>query len=179
MSATTAERPPLFLVVPQPGGKGDHEDWFAFSLPRLRDDDEFFAFCQKNELLQIERDAEGNIEVVAPAGTDTGYFNLTIGVELEIWNRQQGRPGYAFDSNTGFTLPNGAVRSPDASWIEKTRYEALSAKQREKFAPICPDFVVELLSPSDSLPKTKTKMDEYLANGAKLGWLIDRKNRKV
>ncbi|NEQ83523.1 MAG: Uma2 family endonuclease, partial [Moorea sp. SIO2I5] len=96
----------------------------------------------------------------------------------KAWSRQNNL-GKVFDSNTGFTLPNGADRSPDASWVQQERWDALTPVEQERFAPICPDFVVELMSPSDSLEKTRAKMREYMENGARLGWLINRKQRKT
>jgi Uma2 family endonuclease len=113
-----------------------------------------------------------------PTGSDTGRRNVKITTQLDIWNSQNNL-GEVFDSSSGFKLPNGAHRSPDASWVRRERWEALTPEQQEGFAPICPDFVVELRSPSDSLKKIQEKMQEYIENGARLGWLIDRKNRRV
>ena len=113
-----------------------------------------------------------------PTGGETGKRNLSIGAQLWIWAEQDGT-GVAFDSCTGFKLPNGAERAPDASWVKLDRWEALTPNQRQKFAPICPDFVVELRSPSDTLKGLQKKMEEYRSNGALLGWLIDPKNRRV
>jgi Uma2 family endonuclease len=113
-----------------------------------------------------------------PAGGESGSRNAEIVRQLGNWTMGNGT-GVLFDSSSGFTLPNGALRSPDAAWVRRDRLAALSAAERERFLPLCPDFVVELMSPSDSLTETQAKMDEYLANGARLGWLIDRKNRRV
>ncbi len=142
------------------------------------DDDQFFEFCQVNRELRIERTSEGEIIVMPPTGGETGKRNLSIGGQLWSWVEQDGT-GVGFDSSTGFKLPNGAERSPDASWIKLERWEALTPQQREKFAPICPDFVIELRSPSDRVKDLKNKMEEYMDNGARLGWLIDPNSRQV
>jgi len=141
-------------------------------------EEEFFLFCQDNDNLRFERTADQQIIVMAPTGSETGFKNSDINFELVLWNRQQ-KGGYVFDSNAGFTLPNGAVRSPDASWVKKEKYEALSMSDRHRFAHICPDFVIELQSLSDSLSQLKDKMKEYMANGCQLGWLISPELRKV
>lgn len=141
-------------------------------------DEMFFDLCQANSQLFMERDQDGNIIVMAPTGSDTGNYNFEIAFELGIWNRHT-KAGYVFDSSSGFTLPNSAVRSPDVSWIAKDKWEALSESDRKRFAPICPDLVVEVLSLSDSLPDLKSKMEEYISNGCSLGWLIDRINKQV
>jgi Uma2 family endonuclease len=141
-------------------------------------DDQFFEFCQLNRDLRIERTTKGELIIMSPTGSETGNRNFDFIVQLGIWARQDGT-GIGFDSSAGFTLPNGATRSPDAAWIKLERWNALLPEQRVKFAPICPDFVVELRSPSDNLQPLKDKLQEYIANGASLGWLIDRKNRKV
>jgi Uma2 family endonuclease len=141
-------------------------------------DGELLEFCRRNEGLRVERSVEGDIILMPPSGGETGRSNLTIGTLLTVWAWQEGT-GETFNSSAGFTLPNGALRSPGAAWVRRDRLAVLSTAEREKFLPLCPDFVVELMSPSDSLPETQAKMDEYLANGARLGWLIDRKNRRV
>ncbi len=141
-------------------------------------DDQFFQFCAANRKLRIERTAQGKIIIMSPTGGETGRRNAEINRQLGNWAKQDGA-GVVFDSNTEFRLPNGANRSPDASWILKSRWEAIPEPEREKFPPTCPDFVIELLSPSDNLEETKLKMQEYTANGARLGWLIDPKNRRV
>jgi len=141
-------------------------------------DDQFFEFCALNRKLRIERTAEGKIIIMSPTGGETGRRNAEINRQLANWAKQDST-GVVFDSNTEFRLPNGASRSPDASWVLKSRWEALPRPEREKFPPICPDFVVELLSPSDNLEETKLKMEEYIANGARLGWLIDPKNKRI
>ncbi len=141
-------------------------------------DEQFFQLCQQNRDLRFERTATGEILIMPPTGGETSNRNFEIAVQLGIWNKQDDL-GKAFDSNGGFTLPNGAVRAPDVSWVRRERWEALTPQQREKFAPVCPDFVVELRSASDSLKELQEKMQEYIDNGARLGWLIDRKNQRV
>ena len=141
-------------------------------------DEQFFKLCQKNRDYRFERTALGELIIMPPTGSDTGRRNVKITTQLEIWNSLNNL-GEVFDSSTGFTLPNGAERSPDASWIKIERWNALTTKQQEGFAPICPDFVVELRSRTDSLKDLQNKMQEYIENGAKLGWLIDRKNKRI
>lgn len=140
--------------------------------------DEFYAFCQANRDLRIERTATGEVIVMPPAFSDTGNRNFNLAAYLWVWSEQDGT-GLGFDSSAGFTLPNGAMRSPDTSWMRKEKWEALSAEEQASFAPVCPDFVIELRSKSDTLKSLKAKMEEYLENGVLLGWLIDRKNRTV
>ncbi|NJM62047.1 MAG: Uma2 family endonuclease [Oscillatoriales cyanobacterium RU_3_3] len=132
----------------------------------------------RNRELQLERTATGELIVNPPTGGETGYRNLDIEGQLWLWN-QRTRLGKAFNSSTGFHLPNGADRSPDASWVCQERWDALTPEQKESFIPLCPDFVVELRSKSDNMEPLRVKMREYMNNGARLGWLIDRKNRKV
>lgn len=141
-------------------------------------DDEFFDFCQLNRDLRIERTAEGDLIIIAPAGGETGDKNASITAFLKIWSFQDGS-GVAFDSLTGFTLPNGAIRSPDAAWVKRSRLAELTPEQKKKFLPPCPDFAIELRSPSDNLKTVQEKMQEYLTNGAQLGWLIDPLERRV
>jgi Uma2 family endonuclease len=139
---------------------------------------EFYEFCQANRNLRIERSANGEVIIMPPAFSDTGNRNLKIAQQLGNWSDQNGT-GEAFDSSAGFTLPNGATRSPDAAWIRLERWNALTEDEKASFAPICPDFVVELKSSSDTLSGLQAKMEEYMANGALLGFLIDRKPRQV
>ncbi|MEM9672074.1 MAG: Uma2 family endonuclease [Cyclobacteriaceae bacterium] len=135
-------------------------------------DDEFFSFCQHNADLTIERRANKEIIIMSPTGSLTGFYNTKIVVQLELWNEKH-QQGLVFDSSAGFTLPDGSVKSADASWLSLDQWKKLSSTEQEKFAPVCPEFVVELKSKSDSLPELKTKMEEWLANGVQLGWLID------
>ncbi|NER81460.1 MAG: Uma2 family endonuclease [Leptolyngbya sp. SIO1D8] len=139
---------------------------------------EFYQFCRVNRDLRIERSATWEVIVMPPAFSGMGNRNLKIVQQLANWADQEGS-GETFDSSSGFTLPNGATRSPDASWIRLARWNALTEAEKASFAPICSDFVVELKSSSDSLSGLKAKMEEYLANGATLGWLIDRQKRQV
>ncbi|MGQ4645880.1 Uma2 family endonuclease [Lyngbya aestuarii] len=141
-------------------------------------DDQFFEFCQINRDLHIERSATGELLIMPPTGSETGNRNAKLTVQLGVWAERDGT-GIYFDSSTGFKLPKGAERSPDAAWVKRERWNALTAQQQKKFAPICPEFVVELRSPSDQLQPLQEKMQEYLENGTLLGWLIDRKNRQV
>lgn len=139
-------------------------------------EDQFFYFCQENDPMRLERNADGLILVMEPTYTDTDFFNTSLCVELGIWNREK-KLGAIFGSNAGFTLPNNAVRSPDAAFIRKERWKSLTKDDREKFAHICPDFVMELQSKSDSIDTLKSKMIEYMENGCLLAWLIDPKKR--
>lgn len=146
--------------------------------PERLTDEEFLQFCRENADWRIERSAEGDLILMPPAGGETGSRNSQLNRLLGNWAEVDGT-GIVFDSSTGFTLPSGAVRAPDAAWALRGRWETLSPEERRKFPPLCPDFVVELRSPSDALDTLQAKMEEYLANGARLGWLIDPDERKV
>ncbi|MFN9561429.1 MAG: Uma2 family endonuclease [Dolichospermum sp.] len=141
-------------------------------------DDQFFDFCQLNRHFRIERNQIGDLFIMSPTDSETGQRNFNLIGELGIWTKQDGT-GVGFGSSGGFTLPNGAVRSPDAAWIKRTKWEAIPADKRKKFAPICPEFIVELRSENDNLSTLKEKMQEYIDNGTQLAWLIDRKQRQV
>lgn len=141
-------------------------------------DDQVLELSSLNRDLRLERTAEGELIVMPPTGTQTGDKCSEINMQLRVWAKKDGT-GTAFGSSTGFTLPNGALRSPDASWVKKSRLEALSEEQRKRFAPLCPDFVIELRSPSDRLSVVQEKMREYIENGTQLGWLIDPQQKKV
>jgi Uma2 family endonuclease len=141
-------------------------------------DDEYFDFCQRNQDLQIETDKNGDLILMPPTGAETGDKNSELNMQLRIWAKKDGK-GKTFDSNTEFKLPNGAKKSPDASWILKDRYDALTQNEREGFPPICPDFVVELRSKSDRLKPIQEKMAEFIENGVRLGWLIDPYKKQV
>jgi Uma2 family endonuclease len=141
--------------------------------------EQFVALAASNRELQLERTAQGELIVNPPTGWQTGKRNWSISGELYLWWRNCGEPGKTFDSSTAFILPNGANRAPDASWVSQARWDALTDEQKGTFANICPDFVVELRSSSDTLKSRQEKMTEYMENGAKLGWLIDPQNRKV
>ena len=141
-------------------------------------DEEFFEFCMLNPELRIERSSEGDIIVMAPTGGKSGRRNARLIAFLVSWAERDGS-GQVFDSSTEFILPNRAGRAPDASWVRNERWDALTQVQQEQFPPLCPDFVVELRSRTDRLDSLVEKMDEYIANGAQLGWLIDPIERKV
>ncbi len=141
-------------------------------------DEQFFALCQNHPTLRFERNANGELIIMSPTGGLTGDRNADIIYQLRAWNRTY-RLGKSFDSSTGFILPNGAIRSPDTAWIIQARWETLTQEQQEQFVPLCPDFVVELLSPSDNPDQTRQKMEEYLDQGARLGWLIMPKQQVV
>jgi Uma2 family endonuclease len=145
---------------------------------RRIDDDELYALCRENPDLRIERDAEGDLIVMPPTGGETGNRNFRLLVELGAWCKRDGT-GVGFHSSTGFILPNGAERSPDAAWIRRDRWDALSAEQRRRFAPIVPDFVAELRSPSDDSDDVHAKMREWVAQGVRLGWVLDPGDRSV
>ncbi|HEY9739586.1 MAG TPA: Uma2 family endonuclease [Coleofasciculaceae cyanobacterium] len=141
-------------------------------------DEEFYRLCRENPDVNFERNVKGELIIMSPTGGETGNRNFEIYIDLGIWNRQT-RLGVCFDSSTCFNLPKGGDRSPDVAWIKQERWDALTPEQKEKFPPICPDFVVELMSPSDRLKATQDKMKEYLDNGARLGWLINCQNQTV
>jgi len=159
-----AETPPLVLH-------------FGPILQRMNDH-EFFEFCRRNPDLRMERTREGDLIIMVPTGGETGRRNFTLAGLFFAWVESDGT-GVGFDSSTGFTLPNGAKRSPDLAWVRRSQWEGLTEAEREEFPPLCPDFVMELRSRSDDLDKLKAKMEEYIANGALLGWLIDPTQKKV
>lgn len=141
-------------------------------------DEQFYQLCIANRELKLERTAKGELIIMPPTGGGTSKRNSDMNLDLGLWNRQT-KLGITFDSSGGFKLPNGADRSPDAAWIPLAKWELLTPEQQEKFLPICPDFVIELRSPSDPLKPLQEKMQEYIDNGTRLGWLINRKNRQV
>jgi Uma2 family endonuclease len=141
-------------------------------------DEQFFHFCQQNRDYRIERTAQGEIIIMPPTGSETGNRNFDLIIQLGIWTRQN-QTGIGFDSSTGFTLPNGSIKSSDAAWIKLEKWNRLTPEQQQKFAPICPDFVVKLRSPSDNLKRLQDKLQDYIDNGTLLGWLIDRKQQQV
>ena len=134
--------------------------------------EDFWTLCRYNRDVRLERNAEGELIAMSSAGARGGRREILITTSLQNWSERDGT-GFTFGSNTGFTLPNGAVRAPDASWIKLERWDALTDDEQEVFAPIVPDFVVELCSKSDGLEETRAKMTEYIEQGARLGWLID------
>jgi Uma2 family endonuclease len=141
-------------------------------------DEQFFKLCVSNRDYRFERNSQGDIVIMPPTGGETGNKNAGITAQLWVWNNQK-KLGKVFDSSTGFRLPLGGVRSPDASWIPQEKWDSLTSKEKQKFLPLCPDFVIELLSPTDKLIETQNKMREYLENGTKLGWLINRETKQV
>jgi Uma2 family endonuclease len=151
---------------------------FAAALRKMTEE-EFFDFCQQqDDDVRLELTSEGDLLIMSPTGAKTGMRSSKLMVRLGSWAEQDGT-GHYFDSSTGFTLPNRAMRSPDFAWVTTERWDALTEDQQGRFAPLCPDFVVELRSRTDSLKTLRRKMEEYVSNGAQLGWLIDPKERKV
>ena len=141
--------------------------------------EQFTALAAANSDLRLERTTKGQLIVNPPAGSESGRRNLSLSGQLYRWHENNNYPGEMFDSSTGFTLPNGAIRSPDASWVCQEKWDALTSEQKKGFAPLCPDFVVELRSETDNLTTLRQKMQEYLDNGAKLGWLINPQANSV
>ena len=141
-------------------------------------DDQFFQLCQANRDLRIERNANGDLVIMAPTGGNTSRYNSEMGADLAIWNRKT-KLGVTFDSSGGFKLPNGAERSPDAAWVTLERWNRLTPEQQERFIPLAPDFVIELRSPSDALAPLQAKLQEYIDNGTRLGWLLNRQDRQA
>lgn len=141
-------------------------------------DDQFEQLCAANPETKFERTPTGELVIMSPTGGETGKDNVEIAADFVIWNRRS-QLGVVFDSSTCFKLPRGGNRSPDVAWVEQARWDALTSEQKRQFPPLCPDFVLELLSPSDDLQTTQAKMQEYLANGARLGWLLNPAARQV
>jgi Uma2 family endonuclease len=141
-------------------------------------DEELMRFSAANETLRVEREPNGELLIMSPSGSDTSRMNMRLGRILDEWAEADGR-GVAFESNGGFTLPDGSVRAADAAWAKMSRWMTLTEAERASFAPLCPDFVIELRSPSDSLRDLAEKMRQWMANGAQLGWLIDPIERTV
>lgn len=141
-------------------------------------DDDLFELCAANRELHIERTSDGELVIMAPTGGETGRRNFDLIGQFAAWVRRDGT-GVGFESSTGFLLPNGAERAPDLAWVRSARWNALTESQRRRFPPLCPDFVVELRSPSDVLGEQQAKLEEYMTCGACLGWLIDPEPRRV
>src|SRR5919199_2889704 len=141
-------------------------------------DEQFEQLAAANRDLQLELTAKGELIIMPPTGGETGDRNFELDGQLWYWNRQT-RLGKAFDSSTGFRLPKGGTRSPDVAWIPIQRWDALTSAEQKKFLPLCPDFVVELVSETDDVEETRSKMQEYVDNGLRLGWLIDPRTRQV
>jgi len=140
-------------------------------------DDELFDFCTLNKELRIERTQEGNLIIMSPSGSQSSNINLKIITQFGVWEEMNNDLGVGFGPDGGFILPNGSMRAPDLAWVSKTKWEALTETQKSKFAPVAPDFIVELKSPTDSLPTLKAKMEEWISNGVRLAWLIDPKSQ--
>ncbi len=165
--------------MPQPAAASEFSPPFKLNVRRVKLTEEQFALlCQENRDLRFELTAQQELVIMPPTGSETGWRNGILTHHLVAWARIDGT-GLAFDSSAGFTLPNGAIRSPDASWVKQDRWSPLTQAQRVKFAPLCPDFVVELRSPTDTLSDLHEKLQEYMANGARLGWLIDPLEKRV
>lgn len=141
-------------------------------IPRMSME-EFYAFCALNEGLRIERDSEGNVIIMPPVYTESGSQEQKVGFYVSLWNENNGNPGLVFSPSTGFTLPNGAVRSADASWLSNEKWSALSKEEKRSFAPVVPEFIIEVRSTTDKEDKLYEKMEEWIANGVLLAWLID------
>ncbi len=142
------------------------------------DDDQFFRLCRANPEVKFERNLRGEIVVMSPTGGETGKQNVEIAADFVIWNRRA-QLGFVFDSSTCFRLPIGSSRSLDVSWVERSRWLALTLKQRQKFPPLCPDFVLELRSSTDALKPLQEKMQEYVRAGIQLGWLLNPADGQV
>jgi Uma2 family endonuclease len=151
---------------------------FRFRPESPMSDEDLMRFCAANDIARVEREVNGEILVMSPAGNRTGRRNAAIIGALDTWSQKDGR-GYVFDSSTGFSLPDGSMRSPDAAWIEAGRWNALSKADQNRFSPICPDFLVELRSETDDLAKLEAKMEQWIANGAQVAWLIDPERQVV
>jgi Uma2 family endonuclease len=145
---------------------------FRFRPETPMSDEDLMRFCAANDITRVEREVDGEILAMSPAGNRTGRRNAAIISALDAWAQKDGR-GYVFDSSTGFSLPDGSMRSPDAAWIESSRWNALSHADQNRFSPICPDFLIELRSQSDDIARLEDKMRMWLLNGAKLAWLVD------
>jgi Uma2 family endonuclease len=141
-------------------------------------DDALMRFSAANEWLRLERDVNGELIVMSPTGSEGSSWNAEINADLTVWARRDGR-GRVFDSNGGFTLPDGSVRAADAAWVSFHRWNALTREQQQGYAPICPEFVIELKSPPDRLPELQAKMEMWIANGAEVAWLIDPQRKAV
>lgn len=165
--------------MPQPTAVPEISPPFKLNVQSIKLTGEQFArLCQENPDLRIELTAQQELVIMPPTGSKTGRRNSRLTRHLDLWAEADGS-GIAFDSSTMFTLPNGAIRSPDASWVKRERWEALTEEQQEGFAPLCPDFVVELRSRTDRLSDLQEKMQEYIDNGTRLGWLIDPLEKRV
>jgi len=171
----------MATIVREQAGLAESTGWpLVLRLRPVLDlsDDQLLALCEINAEVWIERNAKGELLLLSPAGFETSDRNAEITTQVRTWAKGDGT-GVAVDSSAGFRLPNGAMRNPDGAWIAHARLAAIPAEERAKFLPLCPDFVIELRSPSDTLRDQQAKMEEYLANGARLGWLLDPKPRRL
>ncbi len=141
-------------------------------------EDQFERLCAANPEIKLERTSTGELVIMSPTGGETGKDNAEIAADFVIWNRRT-KLGVVFDSSTCFRLPHGGDRSPDVAWVEQSRWDALTLEQKRRFPPLCPDFVLELLAPSDNLSPIQAKMQEYLNNGLRLGWLLNPQDQQV
>ncbi|MBV6647624.1 MAG: Uma2 family endonuclease [Cyclobacteriaceae bacterium] len=151
---------------------------YELKLPVNLSDDELFELCVSNDQLRIERDLKGKIFVMSPSGSFSSYVSTKILIALGSWNELNSN-GVVFDSSAGFLLPDSSVRAPDVAWLAKHKWSSLSKQEKQKFAPVCPDFVVEVLSPSDALEHAQEKMSNWIANGCQLAWLLDTQNENI
>jgi Uma2 family endonuclease len=153
--------------------------WLALDLKSIRlTHQQFQQVCRDNPDLRLELTSSGGLIVMPPAGSQTGHRNANLTQQLGAWAKKDGT-GLAFDSSTGFTLPDESILSPDASWVTRERWQVLNEEERERFAHLCPDFVIELRSRWNTLKAQQEKMQQYLDNGTQLGWFIDPRNRRV
>lgn len=163
------------LPIPAPAPVNDETERISFWLRQIKTQEEFYIFCQDNAAYRFGREADGHIIVMPNTGGKTGRLNSKLNLRVGIWN-EKANLGEVFDSSTAFYLPDGSTRSPGVAWIDSTRWNELSEREQEQFPPICPDFVIELVSATDSLRVAKSKMsDVWIANGCRLAWLIDPK----
>ncbi|QMW00195.1 Uma2 family endonuclease [Spirosoma foliorum] len=163
------------LTAPGPSSITSESKSISFRIPQITTSEDFYLFCQDNPSYKFERESDGLIIVMPNTGGKTGRKNSELTTDVTIWNRQT-KLGEVFDSSTAFNLPDGSTRSPDVAWIHRERWDNLTEREQEQFPPICPDFVIELLSATDSLKTAKAKMEDvWIANGCRLAWLIDPK----
>lgn len=166
------------LLLQNPSGLGDTELEIDFPDSMQISGHDFDELCARNPNLSAELSKEGTLIIMAPTGGSTGWRNSDITAQLQTWARKNGQ-GLVFDSSTLFTLPDGSKRGPDASWVQRDRWNSLSQEEKDGFPPLCPDLVIELRSPSDRISMLQAKMQAYLENGAKLGLLIDPIDQSV
>lgn len=168
----------MVQTIPPPT-KNDQPTFFTPNLSSIRlTHEQFWDVCRDNPDLRLELTSNGELIVMPPAGSKTGRRNFNLTGQLATWAQKDGT-GVGFDSSAGFTLPNKAVRSPDAPWVRREKWNALTEEEQERFAPLCPDFVIELRSRWSTLKEQQEKMQEYLDNGTQLGWFIDPRERRV